>query len=409
MKVIVAAAAWSLNGINVYSTNLVRELCRMGVDARIIITQPDAPDNKPMARPDDLPIESLDFSAHGKPRKQREAMAAWLDDQAPCVYLPNNDYELGCAAPLVTDQVVIVGIAHSDDPEHYDHVRRVGRYWNWTVAVSESLAAEVAADTPAVADRISKICYGVDTPESPPDRSFGDNQPLSIIYAGRLVNGQKLIFDIPPIMQQLVDAGVPAHLDVYGGGKDQAEFVARCGDLIDTGVIRMHGIVTNEVVKEKLCEADVFLLTSAFEGLPVTLLEAMGRGCIPVVTDIRSGIPQVVRQDETGYRLPLGDHTAFADTLKRLHADGALRKRLAIAGHRTIVDEGYRLQDMASGYLKLFEQLTAEVEQGKYRRPPGRIRPPRDLTPRRWQDRLPGPLQAAGGAVKRFIKPATGT
>ena len=53
-------------------------------------------------------------------------------------------------------------------------------------------------------------------------------------------------------------------------------------------------------------QQDAYILTSEFEGMPNALNEAMARGCVPVVTDIRSGIPELVRYGVNGYRVPVG-------------------------------------------------------------------------------------------------------
>src|SRR5262249_24358432 len=121
---------------------------------------------------------------------------------------------------------------------------------------------------------------------------------------------------------------------------------------------------------------DVFLLTSDFEGMPIALLDAMGRGCVPVVTDIPSGIPELVHDGINGYRVPVGNVAAFADRLAVLQRDSTLRKAMALGAHETVCRGGYRVEDMATNYLALFRRVMEGAAAGAFRRPRGRIQTP---------------------------------
>ncbi len=59
MNVIVSSPVWSLNGVNVFSANLVRGLREKGVAAELLLTCPGMPDDKPMPLPGDIPISRL--------------------------------------------------------------------------------------------------------------------------------------------------------------------------------------------------------------------------------------------------------------------------------------------------------------------------------------------------------------
>ena len=77
-----------------------------------------------------------------------------------------------------------------------------------------------------------------------------------------------------------------------------------------------------------LAAADIFVLPSHFEGLPLSLIEAMHAGCAVVATDIR-GSRELITEGQTGLLVPRGEVAPLAGALNRLVRDPALRARLA--------------------------------------------------------------------------------
>jgi glycosyltransferase involved in cell wall biosynthesis len=74
------------------------------------------------------------------------------------------------------------------------------------------------------------------------------------------------------------------------------------------------------------------------DGLPNVIQEALALGTPVISTDV-AGIPEVVRDEETGLQVPKHDPPALAAALERLLDDSALRCRLAVAGRRLIEEE----------------------------------------------------------------------
>ena len=86
-----------------------------------------------------------------------------------------------------------------------------------------------------------------------------------------------------------------------------------------------------------LAAADIFALPSQFEGLPMSVIEAMLTGLPVVATDISGPREQVV-QHETGLLVPPGDVAALAAALNRLVGDAALRANMGAAGRARALD-----------------------------------------------------------------------
>ena len=89
-------------------------------------------------------------------------------------------------------------------------------------------------------------------------------------------------------------------------------------------------------VPELLASADIFVLSSASEGLPVSVLEAMAAE-LPVVSSAVGGLSELVVADETGFLVPPGDAEELAAALELLIADPELRRRFGAAGRARAV------------------------------------------------------------------------
>jgi glycosyltransferase involved in cell wall biosynthesis len=203
-----------------------------------------------------------------------------------------------------------------------------------------------------------------------------------------------------------VERGVPARLDIIGGGPEEAVLREQSRELVARGVVRFPGILSNEQVLDVFEQSDVLLLTSEYEGLPMTVLEAMGRGCIPVLTDIESGIPELVRDGNNGFSVPVGDTVAFAERLTLLQRQPDLRERLSAAAYDTVSGQGYRMEAMTERYVKLFEQVMESAQSGSFTRPRGEILPPPELMAASrsvWKRWVVGGVRSAGRRIKELL------
>ena len=399
MNVVLATPTWSLNGPNVFSANLARGLNALGCSAHILLTRPDWVDAKALPRPAGVPFYELPLNRRFLSASRRwDAMLRYLEERAPCVYVPNHDFSHSCISPALSERVAICGIAHSDDPQHYEHIGRLGRYWNSVVAVSTAIGEGIERQFPSIVPRLSVIPYGVSFPMlhrvRPPVRRV-----LRALYAGRLDQPQKRVLDLPHILRAASEQGVPVELTIAGGGPDEGALRKAFHDTAPNVRVRFAGILDADRMGEVYADHDVFLLTSAFEGLPLSLIEAMGQGCVPLTTDLRSGVPELIRQGVNGFRCPAGDAAEYARCLRILHEAPEVRAEMARRAWQT-VDSGFRVETMTSGYARLFERTLAE----KFPRPPGSIeRCP--TMPR--TELLPGSLQMLGHQVNslgRFLR-----
>lgn len=132
------------------------------------------------------------------------------------------------------------------------------------------------------------------------------------------------------------DGGDGAHIDFAGSGPS----LARCKTLAETlGIVdRVSFLGDRHDVPALLARAQGFILSTHYEGLPISIMEAMRAGLPVVATDV-SGIAEEVVDEETGLLVPHRDVGALAAAIERLINAPALRRRLGEAGRQKFLGE----------------------------------------------------------------------
>jgi glycosyltransferase involved in cell wall biosynthesis len=219
-----------------------------------------------------------------------------------------------------------------------------------TICVSQNdRAAGLAAGT-CDADRTVVIPNAVDVAAAPRSELAG-KRPL-ILSVGRL----KAPKDFLTLVRSL--GGLPpASFDalIVGDGPDRPRVEEEIAALGLSDRVRLAG--ERRDVPELLASADVFVLASASEGLPVSVLEAMAAG-LPVVASRVGGVPEEVEDGETGVLVEPGDPDALTAALTRLIADSTLRRRLGAAG-RARAEQAFDLDPFRRAHLELYSRELA--------------------------------------------------
>jgi glycosyltransferase involved in cell wall biosynthesis len=389
-----------VGGVDVFSCNLIEELLNRGVDARIVLTtsaRDFIPSNIPI---DELPIQKKE----PWPARWRR-MVRYLEGQAPCIFIPNYEFNYSCISPSLSEKIIIVGIIHSDEDSYYADSLRLAKYWNGIVAVSHTIANHIVSLKESHDPRLVVIPYGVTVPDRVPERSYIPDRPLKIVYVGRLVQTQKRIFDLPEIFTRLNQQKIKIEITIIGDGGERKELLKKCENFLSNGQLKYLGALQNREVLAHLKTHDVILLTSEYEGLPICILEAMSQGCVPVVTAIRSGLPEVIQDGYNGFVVGVGDVSAFADRIALLHKNLALRKSMSSHAAQTI-PEKYSVKRMADDYFHFFQSLIQEVNSGAFHRPKGKILIPPDLH-LSWKQYLPTKVRLVGINSRRFFRRIT--
>jgi glycosyltransferase involved in cell wall biosynthesis len=162
--------------------------------------------------------------------------------------------------------------------------------------------------------------------------------------------------DLLTLLEALAASGLERYrLRVLGDGPDREPIEARRDELGLRGRVELLG--ARDDVDAQLAGADAFVLPTLWEGLPISILEAMA-AALPVVASQVGGIPEEVLDGHTGLLVPPSDPVALAAALRRLDADGEAARALGRAGHALALRR-FSLGRMVERYDALFRSLLA--------------------------------------------------
>ena len=145
-------------------------------------------------------------------------------------------------------------------------------------------------------------------------------------------------------------------LIVVGGG-ELGEPLARLAGELGIGS-RGHFVGPRRDLGNLLAAMDVFVMPSLWEGLPLSLVLAMGAS-LPVVATRVAGIPEVVEDGRTGLLVPPGDAAALGAALARLFGSADLRARFG-RDARALVVPRFNVERYVDSVVALYDQLLSE-------------------------------------------------
>jgi len=382
-RVVASTPDWHLSGVNVFTTRLFRELRSRGWETSVVITNPTASPSERASIPGDLDIVRLPATSNREIRRRQDLLRVTLTERAPCVYLPNYDFDTAGILPELPGNIAAMGIVHSDEDVYYQFIRDLGAWMDGIVGVSSAIVQQISTRTPQLASRCTRVPYGVPIREAIPSKP--KSPPLRVLYAGRMSNRQKRIHDLARVIAAAHESNLPVEFDVAGDGPNRGEFERLAAAPVNAGTLRLHGPLTAEATSGLMDNAHVLVLTSEFEGLPVVMLEAMEAGCVPVVTRIRSGIDDLVVDGQDGFLFPVGDVDAAVGILRRLAAEPRAAESAGAAARKKLVSSEFTIGHTCDRYEALFENMLTAREKPGFRRKPGRRFIPRH---HRWSSRI---------------------
>ena len=238
-----------------------------------------------------------------------------------------------------------------------------------TVTVSEYNRRHLQREFGAAADRVTRLYNSVDLQAFPFATKGETAGPDRIAAVGRLVE-KKGFGDLLTAVAELVGAGRDVHVDLVGTGPLEATLRERIGELGLGDVVTMHGALPQSRVREIVAAADVFAAPCVVgadgnrDGLPTVLLEALALGT-PCVSTPVTGIPEIVRHEETGLLAPESDPAALGQAIARVLDDPETAAGWARAARR-LLEADFDFRDHARELQGIFAAAIASQDDRIY-------------------------------------------
>lgn len=173
-----------------------------------------------------------------------------------------------------------------------------------------------------------------------------------VIAVGRL-DGQKGFNRLIDIWALVTKKHPDWILDIYGKGRDLKALQSQIDNygISDTTVIHRP----DQNIKDHYLNSSIFVMTSIYEGLPMTLLEANGLGLPSVCYDFPCGPKDVIQDGINGFLVKDGDSDTFADRLSTLIENDNIRKRMGQEAYQ--MSERYSCKNIMREWVNLFNEL----------------------------------------------------
>ncbi len=191
--------------------------------------------------------------------------------------------------------------------------------------------------------------HGVAIPEI--YRQHEPNAPVKLLFLGRMT-ASKGIYDLPVISDLLLKNDIVFEWTCIGNGPELNELKTKWGKT--DYPVRFYSPNTNEEVIRICAMQDVFVLPTKFEGSPVSLLETMSTGLVPVITALPGSINNIVTGD-IGFAIPVDNCEAFAAAIIKLYNNRDVLEMLS-NNCRNLVSADYNIIQTAARYHELFSK-----------------------------------------------------
>ncbi len=292
---------------------------------------------------------------------------AWIDPQGWQLYftwhrqnqphivhahLPHATWFARCVRTLCPVRVLVdtIHTSNKGTPARRLLYRATSSLTNHVSCVSEAVAQTAVAARMVQKHRLSILPNGVDLPSLNDFRQISVSGSFRWIAVGRLAP----VKDYPTLLRAFALLPPHATLTIAGSGPEESNLKALVLELSIADHINFVGFHSD--IQPLLQSANAFVLSSQWEGLPVSVLEASAAG-LPVVATDALGTREALIPNQTGFLVPVGDSRALAAAMGQIMTlSPSARKSMGDRG-RKLVQEKFSMEAVTNRWESLYEQL----------------------------------------------------
>ncbi len=366
MKILILANHARRGGITSYVSVLARELVRRGHRVLVVTGGGETAPQFEAVGAEHRTL-FLDTSSELNPRLWGSAAAlrGWIDREGwQIVHAQTRVAQTVAAIALRGRDVPRVTTCHGFFKTRF--FRKLLPLWgDRVIAISRAVEKHLLRDWALAPKRTAYVPHGV-------ERLYADEELLRLreearrelnIFSGSVLAGA--LGRLSPVKgyHVLIEAmallkDVPVELVLVGDGPEAPrldESIRALG--VAARVRRIPAIANHHAI---LHAFDIFCAPSLQEGLGLAAMDAMARGTCVIASNV-GGLPDLIRDGETGRLVPAGDAAALAAAIRGLASDAAARTRLGSAGRR-FVEREFTLNRMIEGTERVYAELLSAAE-----------------------------------------------
>ncbi len=237
-------------------------------------------------------------------------------------------------------------VSERNDPNQYDHQRIRNFAYRFADVIACQTPDAVGQFPKKIANKAVVIPNPVDIGSLQPYEGERDRR---IVAVGRLEpqKNHKLLLRA---FAEFVKTHKEYTLEIYGKGELEGELKALAQELGIGKHVRLCGFSGR--VKEEINSAAMYVLSSDYEGISNSMLEAIALGIPVIATDCPIGGSRMyIKDGVNGLLVPVGEAGAMAAAMRRIADDSALRQSLSMQGRR--LREQNRVEQIAERFLEL--------------------------------------------------------
>lgn len=257
---------------------------------------------------------------------------------------------------LLPDETVAVPVLHLNITSMLRNATANSNNWDVLSAVSPALQ-KYAIMFGAAKEKVKCIPNGIVVQGKWPksDTAFSQDLPLRVVYIGAINHRQKGVLHLPHIFADVTQKHPSIQFDIIGDGPELNQLKARFEN-INRINLTFHGALPNPDAMLILSKADVLIMPSYFEGLPIVLLEAIASGVVPVVSRLTGITDFIIKDNFDGFLVNSGDEKGFSDAIIKLSEDRKILLEMSKAAWQNALSR-FSYAVMGAAYLSLAEEL----------------------------------------------------
>lgn len=218
------------------------------------------------------------------------------------------------------------------------------------VSISPIISNTIEVEYGIRREHIAMIFNGIDLKNCIKKDSYEIGKKFKFIHIGRM-SYQKNHDIILQAAKKMKDENRSFIIYLIGAGEEEQRIRRISEELNINDVVSFCGLQSN--VYPKLHESDCFILPSLYEGMPVSLVEAMGTG-LPIIASAVGGIPDMIKNEFSGLLINPNSNELYTSMIKIMDEPSSYRKFLGENAKNEA--EQFSLQNMGNAYEAIYQK-----------------------------------------------------